>query len=113
MKINPQKLFVLSLGILVSVSVNGTPLADRHASKSMDCLSCHITKPEPFAEVPATNCLKCHPKDAIVNKYTELKERNPHQNHLGDVDCNICHKGHAESSVYCEQCHQNFKLHIK
>lgn len=107
-----QKILLMLLSLGIAFQVNATPLADRHATKSVDCLACHITKPEPFAEVPAENCIKCHPKDMIINKYAHLKDRNPHKNHLGDTDCNICHKGHQESSVYCDQCHKNFKLNI-
>lgn len=89
-------------------------LADRHGTKGITCEACHKTqKPEPFAEVPASQCNLCHPQQGIVEKYASLKDRNPHKNHLGEVDCNICHKGHAPSTVYCDQCHSNFKLNIR
>ncbi len=116
---NPNVLKAAVLGVscglfILSQAASAAPLADRHVGKSLTCESCHLVKkPEPFAEVPAENCLKCHPKDLIVSKFSSLGDRNPHKNHLGDVDCDICHKGHSASVVYCEQCHKNFKLNIK
>jgi fumarate reductase flavoprotein subunit len=104
---------LLAAALFAAGTASATPLADRHKAKGLDCLSCHVTKPEPFAEVPRANCLKCHPETLIVSKYADLKDRNPHKNHLGEVDCNICHRGHDESLVYCDQCHKNFKLNIK
>ena len=100
---------------LFSLNASAAPfLADRHVAKSMDCASCHLVKkPEPFAEVPAENCTKCHPRKMLVEKYASLGPRNPHQNHLGETDCDICHKGHSAPEVYCEQCHKNFKLNIR
>lgn len=106
-------LAALSLGAF-SVQAQVPPLADRHVAKSMGCESCHLVKkPEPFAEVPAENCLKCHPRQMLVSKFKQLGPRNPHKNHLGETDCDICHKGHSASSVYCDQCHKNFKLNIR
>lgn len=90
------------------------PLADRHAKAGVTCADCHGTaKPEPMAEVEADKCLACHPKNVIVGKYKAMGERNPHENHLGDVDCSICHKGHEASVSYCANCHQNFTLNIR
>ncbi len=33
--------------------------------------------------------------------------RNPHESHLGRVDCYTCHSVHRESKLYCTQCHDN------
>ena len=107
--------FLVFCGI-VAASAGAAPLADRHAAAKMNCASCHgVAKPEPFAEVANDACLKCHgPLEKLQKKFDEkYGRRNPHRNHLGDVACSICHKGHAESSVYCENCHRDFRLPIR
>lgn len=35
--------------------------------------------------------------------------RNPHDSHLGKVDCYTCHSMHNKSKLYCTQCHDNIK----
>ena len=104
------------LCILSSLALSQTadPLAQRHIAKGMSCSSCHLTdKPEPFAEVPAKNCNQCHPQNVIVDKFAFMGDRNPHKNHLGEVDCNICHVGHQAPVSYCAQCHSNFTHKLK
>lgn len=106
--------FQLLIFLLMPIAVSAQPLADKHAAHSMNCAACHgVEKPEAFAEVPASKCLQCHQQEAIINKFSDLKDRNPHKNHLGEVDCNICHKGHEEPFNYCSQCHQNFSFTFK
>ncbi|MBO5658121.1 MAG: cytochrome c3 family protein [Duodenibacillus sp.] len=117
-----QKRSLLLIGLTVfgfiqaaQAAPSATPLADRHVAKGITCAICHGTdKPEPFAEVPNTTCFQCHGSlDSLKAKFKHMGKQNPHDNHLGDVACNICHKGHEPSSVYCEKCHKNFKLNIR
>lgn len=90
-------------------------LADRHQAKGLGCVMCHGTdKPEPFAEVPADKCLACHGSRAALAKKTEKwGKRNPHDNHLGEVECSVCHKGHQKSASYCSNCHKDFTMPMK
>jgi fumarate reductase flavoprotein subunit len=91
-------------------------IASLHVAKGLNCAGCHGTdKPEPFAEVGNDKCLQCHgPKERLVNRFAaEYGPRNPHSNHLGDIACNICHKGHEPQSVYCNSCHKDFNFKMK
>jgi hypothetical protein len=31
--------------------------------------------------------------------------RNPHQSHMGDIECSQCHRTHEQSIMLCTQCH--------
>lgn len=90
-------------------------LADRHAKLGLNCSSCHLKeKPGLGDEVQSTTCLQCHKKEELIKKYESRGKQNPHQNHLGDVDCYVCHKGHEKSEAYCLKCHKsNFQMPMK
>ena len=88
-----------------------------HAAAKVTCIHCH-GKEFPKADVTVENatCLNCHgPMDNLAKKTEpkDFKDRNPHKSHLGEVACTICHKGHAESKVYCLGCHQKFNMKIQ
>lgn len=81
-----------------------------HAAAGIGCTQCH-GKGLPRADDTVENdrCLVCHgPMDRLAQKTEpkEFKDRNPHKSHLGDIACTVCHKGHAESKVYCLECHK-------
>lgn len=112
---------ISKLAVLALVTLTGLPfaqepfLADRHTAKNIPCSACHgKDKPTADDEVASEACLKCHSRDAIVEKYASAGERNPHKNHLGEIDCALCHKGHSKSEAYCMQCHKsNFQMPMK
>jgi hypothetical protein len=88
-----------------------------HARAGMSCAQCH-GKGLPKADDTVENnrCLTCHgPLDQLAKKTEpkDFKDRNPHKSHLGDVACTVCHKAHAESKVYCLECHKKFEMKIK
>lgn len=87
-----------------------------HAKASVTCTNCHGTKlPQLDATVDNNGCLRCHgPMEELAKKTepADFKERNPHQSHLGEIDCTVCHKAHAESKVYCLGCHKKFVMNI-
>ena len=88
-----------------------------HAKANIVCAGCH-GKDLPKADDTVENvrCLVCHGSMDKLAQKTEpkdFKDRNPHKSHLGDIACTVCHKGHAESKVYCLQCHQKFDMKIK
>ena len=110
-----SSVFILTIYLVFftcSVSQADNFLADRHSQKKIKCIACHDTgSPQKgaFAEMP--KCLKCH------GTYDEVKERtksfgkqNPHNNHVGELDCTVCHYGHSKSVLYCAKCHTNFDL---
>lgn len=88
-----------------------------HAKANIVCAGCH-GKDLPKADDTVENvrCLVCHgPMEQLAQKTEpkDFKDRNPHKSHLGDIACTVCHKGHAESKVYCLECHQKFNMKIK
>ena len=53
-------------------------------------------------------CLTCHESFAKLKlspRVTRL-ERNPHDGHYPDLDCNNCHHGHKAQENYCDSCHK-------
>lgn len=98
-----------------ALAADAPVLAERHKAKGVGCIMCHGTeKPEPFAEVSADKCLACHgPRDALAKKTEKWGKRNPHDNHLGEVECSVCHKGHQKSASYCSNCHKDFTMPMK
>lgn len=78
-------------------------LIDRHTAAGVGCQTCHgeaaFTEP-----VAMQACTQCH------GSYAELAARtpwepNPHQSHMGEVECSSCHNIHKPSVSFCDQCH--------
>lgn len=91
------------------------PQQSQHAGK-IDCASCHGKgSPEPDSTVENPRCLECHgPMEELAKRSepADFPDRNPHKSHLGDIACTVCHHEHSPSSVYCLDCHRNFKMKI-
>lgn len=106
-------------------------LAHKHEQKGVTCQDCHhetymekakegITyvtgqyqTPLPELKVPQQECLKCHESYAKVAELTKNVDHNPHASpHYVNLECNVCHKMHKPSQVYCAQCH-TLKWNIK
>lgn len=106
---SPRKLIAALLPVLFSLSAVATAdaapnLADRHIARGMQCTSCHTEMP-PKA-VPTSQCLSCHGSYEKLADATDKGDINPHESHLGDIDCDRCHKGHGQPVLACAQCHQ-------
>jgi hypothetical protein len=87
-----------------------------HAKAMVDCAGCH-GKETPLRDATVENgrCLACHgPQDQLAARSTpkDFPKRNPHDSHLGEIACTVCHHAHAESMVYCLECHRNFAMKI-
>jgi len=99
-----------------------------HAIEDVTCLECHVPTldqqvnelvvymqgdyeiPLEELEYPMDFCFDCHePNDHTsyeeVVELTADLELNPHGSHLGEIECDICHKMHGVSVDYCAQCH--------
>ena len=94
-----------------------------HAEANVSCKDCHHVTPllaateaftyitgnaqDPMREttLPKEACLQCHRSYESLAERTSGLEPNPHDSHLGELDCSICHKAHRASEVYCTQCH--------
>lgn len=69
--------------------------------------------PEATGWAKKDTCMGCHGSYADLAKATAKLEPNPHFSHLGDVNCQECHKGDkAEPELMCNSCH-NFTLREK
>lgn len=56
--------------------------------------------------VTKNQCLKCHGPYEKLAKATANLEPNPHDNHMGKVNCEDCHKGsQAKPQLMCDSCH--------
>ena len=87
-----------------------------HAKAMIDCAGCH-GKDAPLLDTTVENsrCLACHgPQDQLAARSTpkDFPQRNPHDSHLGEIACTVCHHAHAESKAYCLDCHRNFAMEI-
>ncbi len=87
----------------------------RHYSGNITCTSCHDKDILGENTVENRRCLDCHgPLAELVAKTTplEFSDRNPHNSHLGEINCTVCHAGHAESKIYCLECHPKFEMKL-
>lgn len=58
-------------------------------------------------------CMKCHGDYEKLAQQTSDLVPNPHHSHLGQVNCEDCHKPNlAKPVLMCNQCH-NFTIHKK
>jgi fumarate reductase flavoprotein subunit len=112
----------IGLAILCSAALAQSPaptppnLATAHAQQSkLACNACHGDKtptsvtPEESLATVNQNCVNCHgDAKSLAEKLAPKlvhKEINPHGSHLVEIDCVTCHRGHAASEAYCQQCH--------
>ena len=104
-----QALFSVPLALcfaLGSASGSCATLSELHTQKNVPCAGCHLTDQVKLgAEVSEQDCKRCHNLTVIQDKYSSLGAKNPHKNHLGEIDCALCHRGHSEFKSYCQECH--------
>lgn len=88
-----------------------------HAQRKIACSGCHgKSLPQKGDQVENDRCLSCHGSFAALADKTrpvQFPDRNPHQSHMGEIGCTVCHKAHQPSTVFCLNCHRNFNLKIK
>ncbi|MBI4470074.1 MAG: cytochrome c3 family protein, partial [Acidobacteria bacterium] len=76
-----------------------------HAERGVTCALCHDSNFP--TEAPLVNqCLKCHQSYAHVAAQTQDLYPNPHDSHMGDLRCTLCHHAHEKSTTYCNECHE-------
>ncbi|HJX38664.1 MAG TPA: ammonia-forming cytochrome c nitrite reductase subunit c552 [Anaerolineae bacterium] len=99
-----------------------------HGAEDVACLDCHVPTVQqqvdelvvymqgdftvPLEELEVTDefCYDCHlPNDHTsyeeVGQLTAGLELNPHSSHLGELECDLCHRMHGLSEDYCADCH--------
>lgn len=82
----------------------GLFLGDKHKNRGLDCSGCHKEDP-PKQNVPMAVCLGCHGDYPKVAAQTNKLDPNPHDSHLGGIDCEKCHHAHKPSVNACTDCH--------
>ena len=80
-------------------------LADKHKNRGADCSGCHKESP-PKQDVSMAVCLGCHGDYRKVAAQTNRLDPNPHDSHLGEIECGKCHHAHKASVNACNECHQ-------
>ena len=96
-------------------AVESDYLDAHHFAKNITCAACHGKDILGEAAVENSKCLGCHgPVEELVVKTApkDFPDRNPHKSHLGEISCTVCHVGHAESKVYCLECHPKFAMKL-
>jgi len=103
----------------------GHYLGNVHQKAHVDCIDCHentlVEKAQEtwwyatddFYDPPYKRdfgnemCLKCHTDlERIVAKTVVGENLNPHDSHLGALNCADCHKMHMQSKAACIDCHE-------
>ncbi len=109
----------LSKGVVRNVEAKSAPmdsneaqqLANKHLSSGTQCAVCHDGESDPLtAPESGEVCVTCHDYDDLAQSTEHLVDRenraaNPHDSHIGEVDCTLCHSNHSESQYYCLTCH--------
>ncbi len=100
-------------------------LAEKHNNVLADPDNPMYQLPLPERQVPQEECLGCHMENsphssweeiaALTSQYEEETGRNPHNppegpTHLSQPDCQVCHKSHKTSTLYCILCHEDLTL---
>jgi len=80
------------------------PLSHSHQLNRVTCAECHgMTKPAKPPE--QKKCLSCHADYKKIVIETDKTLPSPHDSHMGDLDCGLCHHQHSKSENFCSQCH--------
>jgi hypothetical protein len=76
----------------------------------IDYVTGNYEYPFPEGNYSKEYCLKCHGTyDELAQKTSNVKP-NPHQSHLGEIECGLCHKSHRSFVNHCAECHDwNFE----
>lgn len=104
---NTRKLILLLASAFLCIgasSLQAKNLAERHAERNTDCTACHKDG-NPSNRPTAQDCFKCHGGYPQLIKKTSSLDTNPHDTHLGEIECSSCHSGHAKPKLICTQCH--------
>jgi len=80
-------------------------LSHSHQLNGVTCADCHgLTRPAKPPE--QKKCLSCHANYKEIATQTDKTLPPPHDSHMGDLDCGLCHHQHSKSENFCSQCHE-------
>jgi hypothetical protein len=86
-----------------------------HNTKGVTCKDCHLVE-KPNQKPSSKACLDCHGSYDKVAKLTSKLHANPHDSHLGPIDCLKCHSIHDLPEQFegpCVECHADFEFKVK
>ena len=112
----PSKKDMALIKDIFTSAVESNYLDARHLSKNITCAACHNKDILGEAAMENKKCLGCHgPLEKLIDTTApkDFPDRNPHKSHLGEMNCTVCHTVHAESKVYCLECHPKFEMKLK
>lgn len=99
---------LLPAGGLMAAAQADSPLAALHKAKQIGCADCHGPAKKIMVDdsEKAVNqqCVGCHGNLAALAAKSK-GHINPHASHLGEINCTACHRGHEQSTAYCNGCH--------
>ena len=104
----------LFIWIVLATGVNGMTQVSSgseklHEQKGIACEGCHRkSQQEPVS--PET-CSGCHGSYQKLGESNKGRFPNPHDSHLGEIRCTLCHHVHKASEMYCNRCH-SFDLKV-
>lgn len=82
-------------------------VAQLHKGKAT-CADCHGSAKKIVVDDSETgvnkSCVNCHGTLSELGKGSH-EDVNPHNSHLGQINCTACHHGHSASWSYCLSCH--------
>jgi len=105
-------LAVLAGGVLGSAGAAEVQIKGKHAKEALACADCHKTD-KPVAAAAVEVCLDCHGGYDKVAELTKAMHANPHDSHLGKMQCLKCHRVHRSSEIACLECHSDFDFKDK
>jgi DnaJ-class molecular chaperone len=107
--------FGLIATILISFSIESASAASlrgKHASEGITCKDCHKTS-TPTTAATEQSCMECHGTYDKIAALTKHLHGNPHNSHLGQMECNKCHGIHKPTVIPCLDCHAEFEFKAK
>lgn len=113
-------MILLALVLLSGEAAWAMEIGGAHTDQGFACADCHGTD-EPEAAPAIAACLECHGSYEEIAEATKPAEpdpedpesyANPHDSHMGQLDCTSCHKTHSPSELVCAECH-SFDLEPK
>lgn len=86
-----------------------------HHQEGVQCKDCHGVE-KPKKEADSKGCLECHGPYSKVAQRTQKLPANPHDSHMGPLDCLKCHGVHEPmepEQIPCMECHADFEFKTK
>ncbi|MCF0253771.1 MAG: cytochrome c3 family protein [Duodenibacillus sp.] len=98
-----KALFLAAAALIFTAPQMAMAQAAHGTHKALPCTQCHKVMP-PKAPAQET-CLACHGSYAQIAQKTAKSTPNPHDSHMGRVECSECHSMHKASRFMCRDCH--------